>query len=355
MTTKTNLLAGVAMSAAERATGRYMRAPDEHPAPAPAPAPAAEAPPADAAPPAAEPTSEQAFDAAFAEHAAEPLPDAVIVPPGGQAPAPAPTPSPAPDAAPAAPAAPAASDPAPAPAATPSTDEIVKGLADLLGKQPAASAPAAPAAPDAPAAPEPPMYTQAEQETLDSYRKNWPDVSAGFELQMRPILHDVFKYVFGEVQNKVVSPMVAMQEQLRTMGNVIHTQQVAGLVPDYKAEEEEAVGTWVETQPDYLRDAYKQVMQTGTSEQVADLIGRYRAASGVAPAPAAPAAPTAPAAPAPAAPAAPGRATELSEAAKQAAGSLAPVSSERTNVDVSGDLTGQDFDSAFKRFATGGT
>lgn len=49
MTLKHNLLAGVAMTAAERSQGRYMRAPDGHGDPAPSPAPAPEPTPAPAA------------------------------------------------------------------------------------------------------------------------------------------------------------------------------------------------------------------------------------------------------------------------------------------------------------------
>ena len=153
----------------------------------------------------------------------------------------------------------------------------------------------------------------------------------------------LLNYVFSQVAQYVAPVMTDLQKLM----NEAHLQQVKGIVPDYSPTLEQEVASWVETQPSYLKSAYTAVMQSGTSDEVADLIGRYRAATGT---PASAPAPTggqpAPAAtPAPA----PKRETELSRAAKQAAASLAPVGSERTAV-VAGQDPG-DFDSAFARFA----
>jgi hypothetical protein len=86
----------------------------------------------------------------------------------------------------------------------------------------------------------------------------------------------------------------------------------------------------------------KQVMQSGTSDEVADLIGRYRAATGQQATPAPAAKPKAPAA----------TKTELSSAAKQAAEALAPVSGERSAVPQGEDP--MDFKTAFQKYAAAG-
>lgn len=177
---------------------------------------------------------------------------------------------------------------------------------------------------------------------LSDYEKNWPDVAQAEQLKRRAEYHDLLSYIFSEV-HKFVSPKF---EQLSAIGNAVHLGELKAAVPDYDPTLETKVAEWVDTQPSYLQAAYKQVMETGTSEEVADLIGRYRAATGSAPA--APAVPAAPAAPAKTAPA--GKKTELSSAAKQAAESLAPVSGDRTQAPAGQDP--QDFKSAFEQYAS---
>jgi len=307
---------------------------------------------------ATKPTEGTSFDDAFAAAAAAPVTDTNVSPatldpapgpapepapapaepaPVGGEPAPAePAPAPAEPGAPAAPASPAPEEPGPAPATPtgPSAEEIAAALADKLkAPAPAPETPPAPAAP-APAAEAPPLYTQEELGVLQEFEKNWPDVNAAVALQQRAVVHDMLKYVFEQVQ-QFVGPTI---DQVRSIQNNLHTSELKALVSDYDPQLEEKVSSWIDTQPGYLQGALKQVMQTGTSEEVADLIGRYRAETGSAPA--APAAPAPTPAPAPQA--------QLSDAAKKAAASLAPVSGERSAV-PQGEP--QDYDSAFAQYA----
>lgn len=308
-----------AFAAAAAAGGELPAAPAADPAPAPAadPAgadPAAATDPAAAAPPAA------------AGDGAAPVGDGdAAAPEGDQGAA----------AAPAAPAPAPAVDPAPAAPPAPSADDIVKGLADLLKQNPA---PAAPVAPAAPAAEQEPIYSEQEVQLLADYEKNWPDVAQAESLRRKAEYHDLLKYVFTQV-HQYVGPAL---EQLRTIQNNLHTGELKTLVPDYDPSLEEKVSAWIDEQPSYLQSAFKQVMQQGTSEEVADLIGRYRAATGTAPA----AAPQPAPAPAPAA----APKAELSKTAKQAAVSLAPVGGDRSVVPQGEDPN--DFDSAFAKYAS---
>jgi hypothetical protein len=365
MTRISSLLAGVAMTPMEQSAGRFMRAPDHPAAVEPVVTPpkddsayadafaaaAAEPAPAAAEPPAATPPAAEPAPAAAAEPPAAATPPAATppaaTPPAEPAPAagaepPAGTPPVAPKAGETPPAepAPAAAPAAAAPPAAPSAEDIVKGLTDAL------KAPGTPAAPGAPAAqetPQAPIFTEAEQAQLVAYEKDWPDVAAAEALRRKGEYHDLLGYVFKEV-HAYYAPQI---DALRAIQNRLHTQEVNSLVPDYSEDLEKNVATWVDSQPSYLQAPMKQVMQTGTSDEIADLIGRYREATGSAPAPK-PAAPAAgAAAPAPAAAAPPK--TELSSAAKQAAESLAPVSTERSAV-PQGDDPG-DYDSNFAKYA----
>ena len=360
MTRKYNFLAGVRMTAAEQAAGRYLRAPDGHPDPAPAAAPA------EGGDQGTKPDDSSAFDAAFAEHASEPAaadgaaeggdPGSAPAADGAAAPAEgegtdgsapadgaaAPKEGEAPPAEGGTP--PASPEGAAAPAeAGASPDDILARLAGLINKAPEAAPAAAQPAAEPPA---PQLYTQDEQAILAEYEKNWPDVAKAEELKRRAEYHDIIKFVF-ENMTQYVGPIA---DQVRAMGNTLHIGELKAAVPDYSENLEADVAAWVDTQPSYLQAGMKQVMQSGTSEEVADLIGRYRAATGTAPAAQAPAVPAAApvAAGTPAPVAAPK--TELSSAAKQAAESLAPVSGDRSVV-PEGENS-QDYESAFAKYAS---
>ena len=341
------------MTAAERSKGRYMRAPDHPAGDPPADPPAADPPAADppADPPAADPPAAEtppvvSYDDAFAEalkdDAGTRAPDAPAAPPAPPTAPPAPEAPPAPPAAPPAPPTPAAP---PAPPAPPSADDVVSALMKHMQTPPAAPAAGGDQRQQQQQPEQAPLYSPEETTLISEYETNWPDVSRAEQLKRRAEYHDLIKFVFDAVA-KVTNPL---QEQMGRIGNTLHTSELKELVPDYAPALEADVTAWIDSQPAYLQGPYKQVMQTGTSDEVADLIGRYRAATGAAPvAPAPPTAPTPAAPPAPPKPPAAPK-TELSQAAKQAAGSLAPVGGDRTQP-VSGDDPG-DFNAAFAKYA----
>lgn len=225
----------------------------------------------------------------------------------------------------AAPAAPAAAQPNP-------DDEILNRLAELVRK-PAPQAPVAPTpAPTAPpASPEPPaeIYSDEEKSFLADYDKEWGDVSKGEALKRRAEYQAVVQHVFTEI-GKQLGPLLETVQELATR---THLSDLKSTVTDYDDVRDKVV-EWVETQPTYLQVAYKHVINEGTVEEVADLIQRFKASTGTQLA--APAA-----APAPAAK----KETALPPAAKQAAASLAPVSSKRSGVVA--PVNPDDFDGAF--------
>lgn len=324
-----------AMTAAEQRVGRYMRAPEHLDGDTSTPEPDAfgdafAAAAAEGTPP-VDPVTPPAADSAPAADPVTPPAADPVTPPADPA-----TPPPADPAPPADPVTPPAADPAPSP------QDIVQQLTDALKNQPAA--PAAPAAP-AVEVEQPPLYSDQEMAVLADYEKNWPDVAQAELLKRRAEYADLMTFMFKSVRDWMTPHL----DQLSALGNMAHEQQLRTAVPDYSVNLETEVANWIETQPTYLRGGMKQVMQAGTSEEVADLIGRYKSATGAQAAPATPAAQ--PGVPAPQAPT-PARQTELSSAAKQAAESLAPVSGDRSAVPQGEDPL--DFDNAFQKFAATG-
>jgi len=178
-----------------------------------------------------------------------------------------------------------------------------------------------------PAAPTPQLFSPDEAVFLTEYDKDYPDVARAEALRRRAENKIVVQHVFNEI-SKVVTPLQEL------VNSLIADQQLATLqqtVPDYETKREDVV-KWVGEQPNYLKAAYNHVIQNGTVEEVADLIGRYNQATGAVKKPAA------------------AQATELPAATKQAAAALAPVGSKRTAV-IRG-IAKDDFDGAFDEAST---
>jgi hypothetical protein len=84
------------------------------------------------------------------------------------------------------------------------------------------------------------------------------------------------KYVFGEIE-KHFGPVIGIVQQLATNA---HLSDLETAVDDY-ADVREKVFEWVGQQPPVLKQAYTQVIQSGTVDDVAALINVWRASTGV--------------------------------------------------------------------------
>lgn len=179
----------------------------------------------------------------------------------------------------------------------------------------------------------PPMFSKDEEEFLTTYEKEWPDIAKAETLRRRAEYKELVGYIFSEIA-KEISPVL---ESVKTISERTHLQDLQSTVNDYDDVRDKVVD-WVGKQPAYLQPAYNHVIQQGTVDEVVDLINRYKADTGVkvAQAPSSP-------------PARKKMDTELPSATKQAAASLAPVSSKRSAV-IAGVDSG-DFESAFAAFA----
>jgi hypothetical protein len=216
-----------------------------------------------------------------------------------------------------------------APAASESDDDVLKRLAAAVKKVGTEEAPAA--TDEAPQAQ--PIFNAEEEAKIEHFRKEWPEVAEAFDLQARALAQSVLSYAFKEI-GAVVNPM---RETVDILAQRTHYGDLKDKVGEYTAEERDDIVKWVDEQPTYLQTAMKSVIDGGTAEEVADLVSRYRQATGKQPA-GAPADDKGPA----------GGDVELSDAAKQAAAALAPVSTKRSTVQAPDDKS--DFNGAFAKF-----
>ena len=180
--------------------------------------------------------------------------------------------------------------------------------------------------PQPPPQPQAPMFSAAEQAELDAYEKDWPDVAKAEGLRRRAEYHQLLNYVFEQVAQRIAP----LEQMTVGAGERSHINDLYTLIPDYDRVRDPVLA-WVEQQPPYLKNAYQQVTQRGTPAEIADLVGRYKQATGTQ----APAVAAAAAAPAP--------------QVRKAAAALAPVQSSRSG--VASSAVPDDFDGAFAAFA----
>lgn len=172
---------------------------------------------------------------------------------------------------------------------------------------------------------------------LTEYQKEWPDVARGEALMRRREYSQLVEHVFGQLR-PVLS---AMQEAVERHSEQLMYSDLTQTIPDYDAVRDEVLA-WVDTQPSFLKAAYQQVANNGSTDEVAELVNIWRKQTGAAaPTPAPVAAPVSTPTPAPA---------PLSPAAAAALQSLKPVPTSRSSTTAGPDPN--DFDAAFAEFAS---
>jgi hypothetical protein len=245
--------------------------------------------------------------------------------------------------------APATPDPAAAsttaPVTTPAAAPDPFALIEALQAEVAAlkNVPAPAAAPEI-TTPPPPLYTAEEKAILDAYNKEWPDMARGEALVRRQEYVNLAGYIFAQIDAR----LQPLESNVAVTHNSVQYNDIVRLVPDYETVRDLTL-EWVETQPAFLKKAYHDVANTGTAEEVAEMIGIFKKETGyVAPAASAPAPARAVAPAAAAAPAAPATPT-VSAAAAAAAKALKPVVSGRSEPTTAADPN--DFDAGWADYS----
>ena len=179
--------------------------------------------------------------------------------------------------------------------------------------------------------------TPEERELVRNYASEWKDEHGAQSVFVNAAVKAATANIYAQV-NRVLEPIVSAigQSQVRD-----HFAAIEAAHPGYESLVP-GVQAWVATQPAVVQTALNGVLTRGTTQQVIELLGYYKAAT--ASAPAAPAAPAAPTAQAPAAPAGvPPKVVDPKVAA--AAAATAPVSASRATKPGTVDST--DYDAAF--------
>jgi hypothetical protein len=224
--------------------------------------------------------------------------------------------------------------------------EIDQLKTNLAAERAAREAAAAEAAKPAPATvKELPLHTAEEQAILTKYQEDWPDVSKAEALMRRAEYKDMVGYIFQQVR----AELAPLQDFVSTQAPRTQYSEIVKLVSDYDDVRDKALA-WVDSQPDYLKAAYKQVTDGGSPEEVADLINRFKKETNYV-SPAAPTSPATPGAAASTTPAVPAKpaAPALPAAATKAAAKLAVVKTGRTEQESG--TSDDDFDGAFAKYA----
>jgi hypothetical protein len=203
---------------------------------------------------------------------------------------------------------------APPPAPARSDDAVALGrLADLLeSRQP-------PPAPVYQPQPAPSLYTAEQIAKMQAVDKDYPDLAEYVQLITRGTTVQNNAYLMNRI-NERVAPV---EEISGTVASNYHIDTLHRAIPDYDTIYD-PVTQWVTTDrsiPPPLRAAYRSVMESGEVSDVKWLTDEWRKSTGKQTPSVTPAKP----------------ANELSEAAKQAAASLAPVVSRATAVVTSAD------------------
>jgi hypothetical protein len=217
----------------------------------------------------------------------------------------------------------------------PDADDVLKRLAAEIAKQGGAKQEVEAPPPATDAEPERPLFTEAEQASIDHFAKEWPEEHEAVRLMGRDIGVSAIKFVF----ESIAPEMRQIRDMVVQMSTRMHYGDLVESVGEISEDEIAKVKSWAEGQDQpYLQKAYLGVIKEGTADEVANLVSRYREETGTQPAPQPAAEPAKK----------PVGDTELSGVAKQAAASLAPVGTKRSVVQNPDDA--QDFDAAWDKY-----
>ena len=244
---------------------------------------------------------------------------------------------------PAAPAEPAAATPAAPAAIIPTPPEPAAPV-----PVPAAPVPPAPAAPAAVPAPTQaefeasllrdipdPVLAPADDAKIKAFEKEWPDLVEPVRLQVEhatKLIEARFARLVSSVVQNIYSDMAPMAQSFTKIETTSHRAGVLAVHPDYDTVLPK-LEPWISQQPAYLASAMKSVYDAGNTDEIIDLVNRYKSANGLQPQALSP-----PAGPTPAATPDPKIVARAAE--------LAPVKATRSAPQPAG-VDPNDFNSAF--------
>lgn len=260
---------------------------------------------------------------------------------------------------PAAPVTPVVTPVVPATPVTPEPTAFEKRMQELEEenkrlKQAQPTPPVAPAAPVVPAAEVTPPaaspvpkafeYSTEDKAALDDYNKEWPDHAKAYDIKIKATEHNIVNGVqslladFAKKIQEGLAPVVSAHLQ---SGEERHFAAIHAAHADYD-KVVDLIPEWIEKQPAFMQATLKQVYEQGASQDVIDLMTRFKQETGRAqpqtPSPTV----TTPVTPVAVAPVAP-------PPAKDKVAALTVVPGQRTSVKTDNATSPDDFASAFNK------
>jgi len=132
------------------------------------------------------------------------------------------------------------------------------------------------------AAPKPFALTPEQQKVLDDAKKEFPEVSAALEIQLQKIAHDsaeTLKATVAQIKRDVEQGITPVIQTTAQLAHVEHRKAILGAHKDFDAVAPK-VKEWVATQPAYLKAAFEATIADGSTEDVIDLVGRFKKETG---------------------------------------------------------------------------
>lgn len=128
-----------------------------------------------------------------------------------------------------------------------------------------------------------PELTEDDKKALALLEKEWPDIAEAVKRQLAHatgVIEARFSRALTSVTGQIYEHMAPMADGLQAVAGRTHRESVLAAHPDFDAYAPKLEG-WIATQPAYLAKAYKDVYTGGNSQEVNDLMTRYKEANGV--------------------------------------------------------------------------
>lgn len=180
---------------------------------------------------------------------------------------------------------PAAEAPPPAPDMAATVAQLQAELAEL--RKAKAPEPVKEEPPAAAPAPEMPtldtVLNEDEKKFLKEYETDWPDVKKGEALlrkaEMAIMREEIYREVAAALRQVIGGVTPAIEGYTRSAEEA-HFAAIQSKHADYSEKLVEEAAAWAAKQPPYLKQAYLQVLEQGTADEVIDLFAKFKEQTG---------------------------------------------------------------------------
>lgn len=184
---------------------------------------------------------------------------------------------------------------------------------------------------------EEPLLSDTEKAAMTELESEWPELNAGLEVKLKVIKNEIA----AQIRNELANFQKTLAPALSTVGKIEADTFRSQLLSAHADTDTifPQVEAWVNTQPERIKAAYNDIIDTGTAQEVSALFTMYKQVAGV----------TTPMSAQPPVTAKKPVVVPPSAEKTKRLDQLSAVRTERTG--VSAEIDPNDFDSAFERAA----